>query len=100
MKYQQPIYICAICGKHYNNIEDRIKCETACFAQHQADEEKRKQQELKDQKYKEIENAYRTYTTLVQEYVSKYEEPPVIKCFCKLNEKETRLIREIMASVL
>ncbi|HAU87905.1 MAG TPA: hypothetical protein DCW90_21215 [Lachnospiraceae bacterium] len=100
MKYQQPIYICAICGKQHRNIEDRIKRETACFAQHQADEEKRKQKELKVQKHKEIENAYQKYITLVHEYVSKYDEPPVMNYHCKLNDKETRLIREIMESVI
>ena len=45
-----PRYQCAICGKNYNTIEERIKCESTCLAEHKAAEEKKQREILKAEK--------------------------------------------------
>ena len=37
--YSKPAYKCAICGKIYDNVQDRINCEMACLKK-QKEEEK------------------------------------------------------------
>lgn len=100
MMYKQPIYICAICGKQYGKIEDRIACETACFEHYKQEEDKRKKEELKAREYKEIERAYQTYVNLVCKYTDKYNETPTHKVKRDLSIEEQRLIQEIMSDTL
>lgn len=68
-------YTCGVCGKEYNNILDRAKCEIACSEK--AEEEARKAAELKkreEQKTRkaEVDKAFEYLHKLVTEYVKDY----------------------------
>lgn len=39
------MYECAVCGKSYEHIEDRIECETKCVAERKKIEEEKKRNE-------------------------------------------------------
>lgn len=43
----ETMYTCAICGKSYADLSERIACETKCLADRKAAEEKKKKMELK-----------------------------------------------------
>ena len=45
-------YKCGICGKEYNNVLDRAKCEIACAEK--AEEEAKKAAEAKKKEYNEL----------------------------------------------
>ncbi|MGN0245729.1 MAG: hypothetical protein ACI4DK_07170 [Lachnospiraceae bacterium] len=71
-------YTCAICGKSYDTIEERIKCETKCLenrkkaeAEAKKNEYEAKRQEAMNSVYKALSNAedaianfYKSYDTL------------------------------------
>ena len=44
------MYKCEICGKEYENIEDRVACETKCLHDRKVAEEKRKKIKLEQEK--------------------------------------------------
>lgn len=76
-------YTCAICGKHYHDIEQRIACETKCLKQRKEDEaqkklaEERQQAEKKKQEKKASEQAieakFDEVNKMLKEHFSKYD---------------------------
>lgn len=68
-------YNCAICGKSYDTIDERVACETKCLADRkkaQAALEKKKLEEKKSTRKAEIEKKYKELTTLVRDYCHDY----------------------------
>ena len=68
-------YNCAICGKGYDTIDERVACETKCLADRekaQAALEKKKLEEKKSTRKAEIEKKYKELTTLVRDYCHDY----------------------------
>ena len=51
-----PIYQCAICGKNYNTVEERIKCEIECLAKYEESEKKKREEILQAEKKKRYEH--------------------------------------------
>lgn len=69
------MYKCEICGKSYENLEDRIYCETKCFEERKVAEEKLKQEKLnaeRETRRVEVEEAQANYLKLLKEYVDDY----------------------------
>lgn len=78
---KKPVYKCAICGKEYGTIKERMDCERTCFekAEKEYAEVKRQKElqdkkELKDKLDQAIDEVYALYT----EYYNKYHEIPNI----------------------
>ena len=68
-------YRCAICGKAYDTIEERVSCETKCLAARkkaQAELEKKRLEEKKTTRKAEIEKKYKELATLVNDYCKDY----------------------------
>lgn len=68
-------YRCAICGKAYDTIDERVACETKCLADRkkaQAELEKKKKLEEKNSRKTEIEKKYKELATLVNDYCKDY----------------------------
>lgn len=73
--YCKFTYKCGICGKEYNNVLDRAKCEIECS--HKAEEEAKKTEEAKkkeEQKTRkaEVDTAFEHLHKLVTAYVKDY----------------------------
>lgn len=71
----KPVYKCAICGKSYDNIADRIKCETACLKQQEEDAKKAaeaKKAADKSKRKKELSDAIEHAAKLLDEYMKDY----------------------------
>ena len=69
------VYHCAICGKPYDIVEQRVSCETKCLAERkkaQAELEKKKLEEKKTTRKEEIEKKYKELSTLVKNYINDY----------------------------
>ena len=69
------VYHCAICGKPYDTVDERVACETKCLAERkkaQAELEKKKLEEKKTTRKKEIEKKYKELSTLVKNYINDY----------------------------
>ena len=69
------VYHCAICGKPYDTVDERVACETKCLAEHkkaQAELEKKKLEEKKTTRKEEIEKKYKELSTLVKNYINDY----------------------------
>lgn len=67
------VYHCAICGKPYDTVDERVACETKCLAEHkkaQEEIEKKKLEEKKNTCKAEIEKKYKELVTLVNYYCS------------------------------
>lgn len=74
-KKMEPVYTCAICGKEYNTVVDRVKCELKCIKEQEEFEEKRKQNMLKQQHESRLEalnTAYSAFVKLRDEYLEDY----------------------------
>lgn len=68
-------YHCAICGKPYDTVDERVACETKCLAERkkaQAEIEKKKLEEKKNTRKAEIEKKYKELATLVNDYCKDY----------------------------
>ena len=68
-------YRCAICGKAYDTIDERVACETKCLAARkkaQAELEKKRLEEKKTTRKAEIENKYKELSALVKDYCKDY----------------------------
>ena len=82
--YTKPQYKCAICGTIYDELKDRIRCETTCIKKQE--EEVKKAAELKkkhehdeckafaDAQVKEAIDAVREYTSKYGFYTYGHEE--------------------------
>ena len=69
------VYHCAICGKPYDTVDERVACETKCLAARkkaQAEIEKKKLEEKKNTRKTEIEKKYKELSTLVKNYINDY----------------------------
>lgn len=69
------VYHCAICGKSYDTVDERVACETKCLAARkkaQAEIEKKKLEEKKTTRKEEIEKKYKELSTLVKNYINDY----------------------------
>ena len=69
------VYHCAICGKSYDTVDERVACETKCLAARkkaQAELEKKKLEEKKNARKAEIEKKYKELATLVNDYCKDY----------------------------
>ena len=69
------VYHCAICGKPYDTVDERVACETKCLAARkkaQAEIEKKKLEEKKNTRKAEIEKKYKELATLVNDYCKDY----------------------------
>ena len=69
------VYHCAICGKSYDTVDERVACETKCLAARkkaQAEIEKKKLEEKKNTRKAEIEKKYKELATLVNDYCKDY----------------------------
>lgn len=71
----EPTYKCGICGKEYNSIASRSKCETACVAQkieedRKAKEAKKKAEQTAD--FAEASAALDNALTLVNKCIEKH----------------------------
>ena len=69
------VYHCAICGKPYDTVDERVACETKCLATRkkaQAEIEKKKLEEKKNTRKAEIEKKYNELSTLVKNYINDY----------------------------
>ena len=69
------VYHCAICGKSYDTVDERVACETKCLAERkkaQAELEKKKLEEKKTTRKEEIEKKYKELSTLVKNYINDY----------------------------
>lgn len=51
-------YTCGICGKSYDNIEDRIKCETKCVEERKKYEAERKKNEAEAKRKNDTKKVY------------------------------------------
>lgn len=68
-------YRCAICGKAYDTIDERVACETKCLAARkkaQAELEKKRLEEKKTARKAEIEKKYKELAILVKDYCKDY----------------------------
>ena len=69
------VYHCAICGKSYDTVDERVACETKCLAARkkaQAEIEKKRLEEEKTTRKAEIEKKYKELSTLVNDYCKDY----------------------------
>ena len=69
------VYHCAICGKSYDTVDERVACETKCLAARkkaQAEIEKKKLEEKKNTRKAEIEKKYKELSALVNNYINDY----------------------------
>ena len=69
------VYHCAICGKPYDTVDERVACETKCIAERkkaQAELEKKRLEEKKTTRKEEIEKKYKELSTLVKNYINDY----------------------------
>lgn len=69
------VYHCAICGKPYDTVDERVACETKCLAamkKAQAEIEKKKLEEKKNTRKAEIEKKYKELAVLVNDYCKDY----------------------------
>ena len=69
------IYRCAICGKEYADIRERISCETDCLKKR--DEENKKAEEAKklaekNARHKEVNDAFDNAYKLLNQYTKDY----------------------------
>ena len=82
-------YKCAVCGKIYDSIEERIACETACVEKqkHEAAEAARADLEQKKAKLlEEIKASIAATEALVKQYREQFnDEPPVSHWYKTIN---------------
>lgn len=71
------VYHCAICGKPYDTVDERVACETKCLAARkraQAEIEKKKLEEKKNTRKAEIKKKYKELATLANDYCKEFGE--------------------------
>ena len=68
-------YKCGICGKHYNNVQDRAKCELDCVKRAEAEAKKiaeEKKAAEKQMRKDAVDEAFEHLHRLVTEFVKDY----------------------------
>jgi hypothetical protein len=73
--YTKPQYKCGICGRAYNEVQERMNCEMKCVKikeekEKQAAEAKKKAE--KDARKKEVDEAFKNLLKLHDAYVKDY----------------------------
>lgn len=69
-------YICAICGKSYDGIAERIACETKCLKEHKVAEAQKKANEIKakrDASTKAIEAKLAEVDEMLRNHLQEHE---------------------------
>lgn len=73
--YAKPQYKCAICGKIYDDVQDRINCEMACLKRQKEEEKKAaeaKKNAEKDADFTEASSAIDNAYALINKCIEKY----------------------------
>lgn len=73
--YSTQKYTCAICGETYNSVQERMKCEMACWTKQQAEEKaaaEAKKKAEKDARQQEVTAALDNAFALVNKFVEDY----------------------------
>ena len=81
MENEKRMYTCAVCGKQYDNIKDRMNCERKCIEEltkKNEEAEKAKTKAEKAAKEQEINDIFNRYYDLLNDYINKYKEYLVI----------------------
>lgn len=68
-------YKCAICGKEFDNIQDRAKCELTCLKKQEEDKKlaaEKKKKEEHDARKKEVDEAVARAEELKRKYIQDY----------------------------
>lgn len=76
-------YACAICGKSYKTIEERIKCESKCVEERNKVEAKMAQMKLDEEKNTrmvEIDHLQKELNKKIASYVNDYGAISLINC--------------------
>lgn len=77
-------YNCGICGKTFDTIQDRNKCEAACLKKEQAEKkrlEDENKQKIRESLMKKITDSIMVTHNLIRDYRDVTgEEPPVTYC--------------------
>ena len=71
----EKIYTCALCGKSYDSIIERAKCEQKCYAKQQEEEKKvaeAKKKEEQKARHDEVTKAIDGACALLNRYVKDY----------------------------
>ena len=71
----KTVYTCAICGKDYESIDGRIKCETTCLEKQKelvAKAEKEKNKKEQETRRQEVAVAIRHASSLLAAYMDDY----------------------------
>ena len=78
------MFKCGICGKEFDTIEGRMKCEQKCYAEHileqerQKEEKRKAEEELKKSKkngrIKELQQEYKNFLNNVEQFNKDYGE--------------------------
>ena len=69
------MYECAICGKSYPSIDQRVECETKCLAERKKLEEEMKRNQYntkRDESAREINKALYDVNEMITEHLKKY----------------------------
>lgn len=77
----KKMYKCAVCGKIYDNIQDRMNCERKCIEEVKAKNEellKAKREQEKLDMEKDINNAANKYYEMLNNYIDKYKTYPKV----------------------
>ena len=73
--YSKPAYKCAICGKVYDNVQDRMNCEMACLKKKQEEEKaaaEAKKKAERDARCAEVSKALDNAYKLMNDYIKDY----------------------------
>ena len=72
----EKMYKCAICGKQYADIEDRIDCESSCLKKRKEAESRKKLAEMKERQMdseKAIKDELAKVNLMIKEHLDKYD---------------------------
>lgn len=79
------MFKCGICGKEWNTVEERSKCEVDCLRtqilkqeeekKRKAEEERKEAEKLLSKQYDEYVKSYKTFIANLDAYQSKYNKP-------------------------
>lgn len=76
MDENSRMYVCAICGKSYEHVEDRIACETTCLKKRKAEEEQKKRNEAREKltnSTKAIEKKLIEVDEMIKQHLNEFE---------------------------
>ena len=76
MDENSRMYVCAICGKSYEHVEDRVACETKCLKKRKAEEEQKKRNEAREKltnSTKAIEKKLTEVDEMIKQHLNEFE---------------------------